>query len=94
MAGNVREWVNGTFDAYPGSAASNPQFGQGLRVVRGGDFRAGPAFAKTTSRLGVDAGFKTNPGDDKIGRSSLVGFRCAIAADDPKLQAQLKQGSK
>jgi formylglycine-generating enzyme required for sulfatase activity len=94
MAGNVREWVNGTFDAYPGNTASNPQFGQGLRVVRGGDFRAGPSFAKTTSRLGVDAGFKTNPGDDKIGRSSLVGFRCAIAADDPKLQVQLKQGSK
>jgi len=41
MAGNAREWVDGTFEAYPGSKASNPQFGQGLKVVRGGDFRAG-----------------------------------------------------
>jgi len=92
MAGNAREWVDGTFEAYPGSKASNPQFGRGLKVVRGGDFRAGLPFAKTTSRLGVESGFKTNPGDDKVGRSSLVGIRCAISADDSKLQTVLKPG--
>jgi iron(II)-dependent oxidoreductase len=89
MAGNAREWVDAYFDAYPGNTSSNPKFGQGLRVVRGGDFRSGLNFAKTVSRLGVEPGFKTNPGDDKLGRSSLVGFRCAVPADDPRLQASL-----
>jgi formylglycine-generating enzyme required for sulfatase activity len=89
MAGNAREWVDAYFDAYPGNTTSNPKFGQGLRVVRGGDFRSGLNFAKTVSRLGVEPGFKTNPGDDKLGRSSLVGFRCAVPADDPRLQASL-----
>ena len=92
LAGNAREWVDSAFEPYTGNTKSNPQFGQGLKVVRGGDFRAGLAFAKTTSRLGVDPGFKTNPGDDKVGRSSLVGFRCASSVDSPKLQALIKPG--
>jgi formylglycine-generating enzyme required for sulfatase activity len=89
MAGNAREWVSDAYAPYPGSASANPNYGKGYRVVRGGDFRAGPNFARTTSRLGVDPAFKTNPGDEKLGRSSLVGFRCAISADDPKLKTVL-----
>jgi formylglycine-generating enzyme required for sulfatase activity len=79
------------FTPYAGNATSDSRFGQNLRVVRGGDFRSGMAYARTTSRLGVDPGFQTNLGDDKLGKSSLVGFRCAISADDPRLQEQLKR---
>ena len=94
MAGNAREWVDAMFTPYDGNAASDSRFGQNLRVVRGGDFRSGMAYARTTSRLGVDPGFKTNPGDDKVGKSSLVGFRCAIGAVDPRLQEQLKRSGR
>jgi iron(II)-dependent oxidoreductase len=91
MSGNAREWVDAFFAPYPGGAQSNPNYGRGLRVVRGGDFRAGPRFARTTSRLGVAPEFKTNPGDEQAGRSSLVGFRCAISADDPRIKTLVQK---
>ena len=93
MSGNAREWVDGFFTPYPGSAGGG-KFSESLRVVRGGDFRAGPDFARTTNRLGVDPGFKTNPGDEKNLRSSLVGFRCAISADDPRLKPILQSAGR
>jgi formylglycine-generating enzyme required for sulfatase activity len=94
MAGNAREWVDAMFTPYAGNSASGSRFDRNLRVVRGGDFRSGMPYARTTSRLGIDPGFKTNPGDDKLGKSSLVGFRCAISADDPRLQEQLKSSGR
>src|ERR1041384_1965844 len=36
MAGNVLEWVNAFYQAYPESTATDPNFGTTLRVVRGG----------------------------------------------------------
>jgi iron(II)-dependent oxidoreductase len=90
LSGNAREWVSSTYDPYPGGGSA-PDFGKGWRIARGGDFRAGLKFSRTTSRIGVDPAFKTNPGDDQAGRSSLMGFRCAVAADDPKLKAFLQQ---
>lgn len=36
MAGNVWEWTESQYDPYEGNAASNPHFGQGYQVVRGG----------------------------------------------------------
>ncbi|MGH9901260.1 MAG: SUMF1/EgtB/PvdO family nonheme iron enzyme [Pyrinomonadaceae bacterium] len=93
MAGNVTEWVDGTYDAYPGNTARNRQFGKNLRVLRGGHFGTTPDYARTTVRLPMEAEFKTKPEDAKANppKSSLAGFRCAVSAADPKLQAFLRQ---
>ena len=94
MTGNVREWVDAIYNPYPGSTASNPKFGQGQRVARGGDFRANLDFARTTNRLAVSPTYKTNPEDQNKMLSSLIGFRCAISIDDPKLKAHLQQSNR
>ncbi|HEY0077426.1 MAG TPA: SUMF1/EgtB/PvdO family nonheme iron enzyme [Pyrinomonadaceae bacterium] len=92
MAGNAFEWVDAIYQPYPGSTTPNPKYTQNLRVVRGGDFRRGLDAARTTFRsLAVPPTFQTNPGDEASMKSSLVGFRTAVSADDPKLKAFLQQ---
>lgn len=72
MAGNVWEWTDGWYDAYPGSVYTSPEFGQKFRVARGGSWyhydSLGPIGARCASR---DRGT-----EDHI--SYVVGFRCAI----------------
>jgi formylglycine-generating enzyme required for sulfatase activity len=76
MAGNVWEWTDSWYDAYPGSTYSNPEFGKKFRVLRGGSWyhydSLGPIGARCASR--------DRAAPESI--SYVAGFRCAISADE------------
>jgi iron(II)-dependent oxidoreductase len=86
MAGNVVEWVDSTFAPYPGNSVMDKDYGKNLRVYRGGSFPFQLPEARTTYRLARASSYKTTPPD-----SSVIGFRCAVSANDPKLKARLQQ---
>jgi formylglycine-generating enzyme required for sulfatase activity len=67
MAGNVFEWVNDWYHAYPKAPVAFPEYNQTLKVIRGGGFY-GYSFAASTFYRSVD--FPT-------ARSEWIGFRCA-----------------
>lgn len=71
MAGNVSEWVQDWFQAYPGSDYQNKAYGEIHKVVRGGGAGLGhyalQAFFRGARRAHADP---TQSGND-------VGFRCA-----------------
>jgi len=69
MAGNVFEWVDATFDAYPGSGRTHPDYGHGYRVVRGGDWYLDRIYQRAASRLRA-------PRDHRV---PTIGFRCACS---------------
>ncbi|HYO64329.1 MAG TPA: SUMF1/EgtB/PvdO family nonheme iron enzyme [Pyrinomonadaceae bacterium] len=96
MSGNAHEWVDAYFEPYPGNTAPHEDYGKQYRVVRGGDFGNDLNSARTTHRVGLPADFRTKPEDAAANppRSSLVGFRCAVSADDPKLRESLRQQKK
>jgi formylglycine-generating enzyme required for sulfatase activity len=87
MAGNVIEWVDTLYQPYPNNTATDPNFGGTNRVVRGGSFHYGPDDARTTRRTYAPAEFSAA---EKKERSWLIGFRCAVSANDPKLQEKLR----
>ena len=89
MAGNVIEWVDAAYAPYPGSASKEKGYGQGLRVYRGGSFPYDLTSARTTARIPNVASYKTT-GDPKSSQS-VVGFRCAVSAGDPRLKPYLGQ---
>ena len=76
MAGNVWEWTDSWYDAYPGSTFKSEEFGQKYRVLRGGSWyyydSLNPIGARTPSR---DIGTENH-------LSYIVGFRCAIGKDE------------
>jgi len=75
MAGNVWEWTDSWYKAYPGSNHTSTQYGEKLRVLRGGSWyhynSLGPIGARCASR------------DRQVPQSInyIIGFRCAISAD-------------
>jgi formylglycine-generating enzyme required for sulfatase activity len=69
MAGNVFEWVDGTFDAYPGSPYTHPEFGVGFQVVRGGDWYLDRIYHRAAARLRA-------PPEHRV---PTIGFRCACS---------------
>jgi formylglycine-generating enzyme required for sulfatase activity len=87
MAGNVLEWVDATYQAYPNGTATDPNFGTTNRVVRGGSFHSDVDAARTTRRIYAPTEFSAA---EKKERSWLIGFRCAVSANDPKLQERLR----
>lgn len=87
MAGNVLEWVNAFYQAYPNNTTTDPNFGTLNRVVRGGNFHSEDEDARTTRRIYSTPQFTAA---EKKERSWLIGFRCAVSADDPKLQEHLR----
>jgi formylglycine-generating enzyme required for sulfatase activity len=71
MAGNVREWVQDYFLAYPGAAAdADPFFGEENRVNRGGGWFDGEEGE-------VVATYNRNAGPPDISANDDIGFRCA-----------------
>ncbi|HEX8096552.1 MAG TPA: SUMF1/EgtB/PvdO family nonheme iron enzyme [Pyrinomonadaceae bacterium] len=91
MAGNVLEWVNAFYQPYTGNTASDPNFGTTNRVVRGGHFKSSVEDARTARRFYAPPEFTAA---EKKERSWLIGFRCAVSADDPKLQEKLRAQAK
>ena len=73
MAGNVWEWTDSWYDAYPGSDYTTTEFGKKLRVLRGGSWyhynSLGPIGARCASRD------RAVP----LAVSHVVGFRCAAS---------------
>jgi formylglycine-generating enzyme required for sulfatase activity len=71
MAGNVREWVEDYFLAYPGAAPdADPFFGEENRVNRGGGWFDGEEGE-------VVATYNRNAGPPDISANDDIGFRCA-----------------
>ena len=91
MAGNVAEWVDAFFQPYPGNTTSNPNFGESNRVVRGGHFSSKTNdFLTTTKRIYVPPTVASGEDEDKL-FAAAIGFRCAVSADDARLQEVLKK---
>lgn len=86
MGGNVAEWVDAAFKAYPGNNDSNPNFGETNKVVRGGTYKVKFADARTTRRF-FHAPSYTD--EEKQKSSWLIGFRCVVSANDPELQKKI-----
>ena len=78
MAGNVFEWVEDWFDAYPGSSYENPEFGKQYRVVRGGDWYLDRIYTRAAARL-------RSPADHKV---TTIGFRC-VCREESALPAEV-----
>lgn len=87
MAGNVLEWVNAYYQPYKGNTATDPNFGTANRVVRGGHFRSETEDARTTRRIYTQPKFTAVQATQ---RTWLIGFRCVVSANDPKLQEHLR----
>jgi iron(II)-dependent oxidoreductase len=86
MAGNVAEWVSSFYQAYPGNQSSTPDMGTKNKAVRGGTYKGDINDARTTKRYYHSP--QLNEAEKK-NRAFLIGFRCAISADDPRLQQRL-----
>ena len=83
LAGNAAEWVHAFYQPYTGNEMGDPNFGEKYRVARGGAYGAGIEDARTTHREYLDPLSK--------GRASPVGFRCAVSASDPSIQALIQR---
>jgi formylglycine-generating enzyme required for sulfatase activity len=71
MAGNVFEWVQDWYDAYPGSTFKLPGFGRNYKVIRGGGFDGAPYDAATVHRAILPPRV----------RSQWAGFRCVRSVE-------------
>lgn len=83
LAGSVAEWVDSYYQPYPGNQTPDPDYGTRHKVVRGGHFRSPIDEVRTTMRFHVPPEFTRV---ERKERTWLTGFRCAVSADDPKLQ--------
>jgi formylglycine-generating enzyme required for sulfatase activity len=68
MAGNVKEWVDSPYVAYPGSDYQDSHYSPDFRGIRGGGWFDEAEFVLSTNR---------NGGDPKITANDDIGFRCA-----------------
>lgn len=94
MAGNVLEWVDTFFQPYPNSPSKNAEFGEKNRVVRGGHFGSKSNDSlKTTKRIYVPPDVASGEDDEKL-VAAIIGFRCAVSADDAGVREILQAQSK
>jgi len=69
LSGNVQEWVNDWFQAYPGGDPNaTREYGISHRVIRGGAYFDAPLNIRATTRGGLNPDLTL----------SYVGFRCVI----------------
>ncbi|NIO70675.1 MAG: SUMF1/EgtB/PvdO family nonheme iron enzyme [Anaerolineae bacterium] len=68
MAGNVWEWVDSPYEAYPGSDYQDSKYSPDLRGLRGGGWFDDEGQVRATNR---------NAGDPTITANDDIGFRCA-----------------
>jgi formylglycine-generating enzyme required for sulfatase activity len=87
MAGGVAEWVDSFYQAYAGNPSPDSNYGTRNRVVRGGHFRSAMEDVRTTARYYNLPEFTQV---EKKERTWLIGFRCAVSADDPRLEEFLR----
>ena len=100
LAGNAAEWVDSYYQAYQGNPdPPSPDFGTANRIARGGSFKSPFDEARTTFREPKPSGYKAGGYEttqsvtqlkEKITNTSF-GFRCAISADDSRLQEYLRK---
>jgi formylglycine-generating enzyme required for sulfatase activity len=91
MAGNAAEWVDAHYQPYPGNTAPGSEFGNSNRVVRGGTSVSGFEDARTTRRFARSPDYTA---EERANNAYLIGFRCAVSADDTKLLEHLKGKSR
>jgi formylglycine-generating enzyme required for sulfatase activity len=94
MAGNLGEWIEDIYNAYPGNSASDPNYNGVNRVLRSGTFIM-------TNREGLRTAYRsygpptfTSGASSAVTAYSYIGFRCAVRSDDPRLQEQLKRTNR
>jgi formylglycine-generating enzyme required for sulfatase activity len=68
VAGNVKEWVDSPYVAYPGSNYQDSHYNPNYRSIRGGGWFDEAEYVLSTNR---------NGGDPKITANDDIGFRCA-----------------
>lgn len=68
IAGNVKEWVDSPYVAYPGSDFQDSHYSSDYRGIRGGGWFDEAEYVLTTNR---------NGGDPTITANDDIGFRCA-----------------
>jgi formylglycine-generating enzyme required for sulfatase activity/serine/threonine protein kinase len=86
MAGNVAEWVADYYQPYAPSATDKPD--QSLRVIRGGSFNSpSPDDVRSARRFSRSPAY--TPQELAAG-SWLIGFRCAVRADDQRVKSLLQ----
>ena len=87
MSGNAAEWVDAYYQPYGDKTPANAEFGTKNRVVRGGTSVSSFEDARTTRRFSRAPDYTA---EEKAANAYLIGFRCAVSANDPKLQEYLK----
>ncbi|MEP7340292.1 MAG: bifunctional serine/threonine-protein kinase/formylglycine-generating enzyme family protein [Acidobacteriota bacterium] len=87
MAGNVAEWVADFFQPYTGNKTPNPRFGNTERVVRGGFFATTNLDSVRTTLRNAHAP-TYSPSELNQG-TWVIGFRCAVRADNQRLKKYL-----
>jgi formylglycine-generating enzyme required for sulfatase activity len=90
MAGNASEWVDAFYQPYVGNQIADPDFGITNKVIRGGNFAQLLDQARTTRRQFALPTFRESVENGNEYNSS-AGFRCAISANDPRLQESLRK---
>ncbi|MFL6216140.1 MAG: protein kinase domain-containing protein [Blastocatellia bacterium] len=88
MGGNAGEWVDGTFSPYEGNPIANENYGKS-RIIRGASMHSPIDEARTTFRGSVPFEIPK----ERLPRM-LVSIRCAISADDARIQDYLRARSK
>src|SRR5262249_32293435 len=81
MAGNAAEWVEGSYAAYPGG--SHIKEDESVGLMRGAFFQRDLKQVSDALRA---ARRNTLPRRFPPGKSIAVGIRCAIGADDERIQ--------
>ncbi len=89
MSGNALEWVDAPYKPYEGNEKADSDYNLDDRVVRGATFLNATRYneARTSYRNHLPRIFPP-------GKSAPVGFRCAVSANDSRIQSRLQARTK